>query len=509
MINKLLLLVILFFLFWRSSLSYLLWSGRITPPVTDDSYVYLSNIESVRTCPTLIFCQNNLYQINSAQAYDRLAYRLPLGLFARIAGISSREIFILSFFLGNVFLLASVYLFLSALNPSRLLKIFWLLTLAFFNGNGLYHGFYWLVPSAYALGLFFLTFYVITRYQKSPLWYLLVLIPVGIYTHLIYLYLIVIPLIYNLVFSILNKKIQSAALFRSLIALLIAAAAYFPVDLYLQKVSKGYSYGIINSFQKFASNRSSEVNNRASLRDSTHLFQSLDSITNYYFRPLFSIPIVAVGFLSLVGILVFRKKKEILSLYLSSLIFTLVSSVSLFGYRSLLLLWPVTLMLISSGILEFILSTLKIKIAAFCLTLIFIGVVSLLGAQSILFTLVLNQDHTWDVNEEAFTYIKTNIYSSEPVYYAGKIPESYIGSNSLYTLLSRTLDPEKACYYFSGYPNPKTYLTRLDQLLKALSLNQTLSDKVSYPQNINQFTHLAQFGSLHIYQNEQCLKSFK
>lgn len=497
-------LVIFFFLVWRMSLSYLLWSGRSTPPVTDDSYVYLSNIESVRTCPTLIFCSDNLYSLNAAQAYDRLAYRLPLGMFAQLLGISSLEIFKLSFFFGNLFLLMSVYVLLTALRPPKLIKVLCLLSLAFFHGNGLYHGFYWLVPSAYALGLFFLSLAIIIRPTKNAFVYLLVFIPIGIYTHLIYLYLLMVPLTYSLTLSFLNRKIQHSQLFKSLLALLIAAISYFPVDFYLQKVSKGYSYGVINSYQNVLASKSTLSVTRASLRESSQIFQSLDQINLYYFKQIFSVPIIGIAFLFLIGILAVRQRNRILSLYFSCLVFTLVSSLSLFGYRSLIILWPVTLILMTFGIWEYIFNFLKFKFAAFMTTLVFLGLISLFGAHSIFLTLIFNQDHVWDVDDRAVAYIQENIPPKTPVYYGGKIPESFIGSNSLYTRLNRTLDPKAACYYFAGFPNPKTDYTRLDQALSLISLKLNQSPTPRFPEKIDDFTHDSQFGSLHIYKKNPC-----
>ena len=290
-----------------------------------------------------------------------------------------------SFYIGTLLLIPALIVFLRTLNPNKNLLAFSLLFLALYNGAGSYHGFFWVVPSFFALLLFFLLFSVFKGHYKHWKIYSFILIPLMIYTHFIGLYLIFILPLFTLFYSLFKKEID-LDLFKKLgFILFITVLFYVPTAFYLRNSPYGGNpYGIetlahlfVNSASKYVS--STPIKNSDGLplpptstnMESTMpfsktlnqtLFPGFHQIKTDYFDWIFPHWVAVLFFLFLTFLLIYYEQYALLSLYLAALSFTLLSSISIYGIRSLLLTWPLTFLVYGYGAwFFFILVREKIK----------------------------------------------------------------------------------------------------------------------------------------------------
>ena len=167
--NKLLILVALFFIIWKFFLVYTLWHGRVIAPEPDDSFVYIAHINSVIKCPSLLFCESP-YSLHRFAGWEHLSYRLFFGSLGKLFHWTGSQTYHYSFYIGIVLLLPTLIYFIKKLTKNNQpLSALILFFLALYNGNGSYHGFFWIVPSFFSVLLFFLIFGIILD-NKNRSW---------------------------------------------------------------------------------------------------------------------------------------------------------------------------------------------------------------------------------------------------------------------------------------------------------------------------------------------------
>lgn len=514
--NKFTTLSLIILILWKLFLVDVIWSGRATPPEADDSYVYLANIESVRRCDSLLFCADNLYPLTSPVGYDRLTYRLFLGSLGRLLNLSTFDTYKISFYLGSPFLAIGLLLFIKSFKIGDKQTAFYLIIMALFHGTGAYHGFYWVVPSFYSLTIFLYVFSIVNRGSNKWYLFLLLLIPLGVYTHLMFFYLLAILPLYALIFSVISKRFDSHLFNRTVIALLIGLISYVPSELYLHLNSKPYSYGIVSNINSissyFGSNRlKTETTGVVKLTfgDYSLNFYSLSMIYDQYIRYFVKYWPVGMGFIFL-GYYAFRHRSyQIISLYFSSLIFLGLSSINQFGYRSLIFVWPLTFLVYGAGSYYFIYEQFLKQRKAVSLFAIICTI--LFGLLNVTYSYLLNKDindsHAWDVDPKITDYIRGNIPSRATVYYNHKIADSFLGFTSMYKYFHRVNNINEACYYFTGQKISESFSNSgLSKLIQIFSGEQISQVENSQPelQIPGEFKYLSRFGSFVIYYRPDC-----
>lgn len=360
-VNKWIILAAAFFIIWKFFLIHTLWQDRHIPPGPDDSYIYILHIDSTLRCPNLFSCNERAFSFDTYGGFDHLSYRLVFGTIGKVLGLDATQAYHLSFYLGIIPLIITLIFFLVRLdNRSKGLIAFSLFTLALYNGSGSYHGFYWVVPSFFALLLFFLLFGVLIddSIRRWKLWILLI-IPIAIYNHVLGLYCLAVLPIYFVLYSLLTRQFQTLLFKKILFTLCAALLFYAPVAIYFAKVSYGNPYGpdviVKNIVSQKVTSETSPITSGAS--ETTHPLLTLDrehtqvalpgwsKITSDYFRWIFPSFIGYIIFLYCFFFLFSQKYYKLVALYLASFCFVLASATSIHGERSLILIWPLTFLL--------------------------------------------------------------------------------------------------------------------------------------------------------------------
>lgn len=346
--NKWIIIASIFFIVWKFFLISLFMENVIDFTIYDDAQVYIYHIESINKCSYGIICKDFLTSLSDNFGFEHLFYRLFIGGIAKIFHLSSQTAFIWGFYIGTILIVPVLITFLKKLTTNSNLIAFLLFFLTLFNGMGSTHGFFWVVPSFYALLLFILILSIIL--DKNSRWKmkLFFLVPVAIYTHTIALYfLLILPIFYAL-YAIMTKNIKLLLLKKIIFTLLVAAIFYLSVSLYI----KGNPYGP-ESFAKDAlktlsGNPMSSVSVAEEINQKT-LFPGLDQVKKGYFDWIFYNWIGMLSLMTIILIFIYYKEYIILSLYLATALFVLLTSVNVFANRILLLLWPITFVIYALG----------------------------------------------------------------------------------------------------------------------------------------------------------------
>lgn len=348
--NTWLLAVGIFFIIWKFFLIYTLFHQGLSDPRFNDAPVYIHHIESINQHGEFTSLSYFLFTFGGYGGFEHLTYRIVLGSIAYLLGISSQAVFILSFYIGTILLLPIAVLFLSQFShKNQLLLSFSLVFLALFNGAGSYHGFFWVVPSFFALILFLLIFTILLGDFKHWKLWIILLTPLLLFTHFIGLYFTVIPVFYIAILGILNKNLDRALVKRTLFYLLITLFFYIPTAIHLHgSPYGGNAYGF-ETFGKEIGDGVLKNINKTTSADTASFLPGFAQIKTDYFDWLFPHWLGVVSFVGIIFLLFYYKQTKVLSLYFSGLLFTLGSSLHIFGMRSLLFTWPVTYVLYAYG----------------------------------------------------------------------------------------------------------------------------------------------------------------
>jgi len=201
--NKWILLSSLFFIGWKFFLISVLFDHEWSRGEEAQTYIY--HINSIIKCPSLFSCEEFLSSFNDYFGFEHLSYRLFFGSIGQLLNIKAVDVFHLSFYIGILILLPSLIIFLKNIETDKKLIAFLLFFLALYNG-GRYHGFWWIVPGFFAVLLIFVIFAIILGNYKHWKIILLVLIPLGLYTHTIFLYLMITLALFYIFYSFFIKK---------------------------------------------------------------------------------------------------------------------------------------------------------------------------------------------------------------------------------------------------------------------------------------------------------------
>lgn len=536
-VNKLPILALLFFIIFKFLLIYTLWHNRILPPEPDDSLIYIANIESVRKCPTFLFCPEYGFTLNNDSGFEHLSYRILWGTVAKLFSLSSQEVFLLSFYLGAVILAITIYRLLSQLTKNKTLIAFSIFMLALYNGAGGYHGFFWVVPSFFALLFFLLIFaYIINDNKKINYFYLFILILTYVYLHSISIYLSIVIGLYCLVYCLLIKRVDRLLIKKAVIALLLISISYGASSLYLARLSVQKTYGIGSFSTAFGQsvrqgfeNNSGAANEAPKEEDRkfiisisekipsinlAHLLPGFSHIYGNYIKLLFSNPLLIALFLLITWSLWVGKQYKTLSFYFASIIMMIMSSINIYGYRSLLLIWPVTYIYYGFGL--YYLSTALIQKTTKPLRNI--GIVLLISFFSIfVFTNItyaylvnsdINKKNNYNITRSIYDNMSREITPESKVYIdpkARKILEAFniIEGRSFNSYIQGQL--ETAQYYVYLKKDETTSSTNylLNNLYELIATLLNVERKLPPPSS-NQaternYTEIGTFGDLILY----------
>lgn len=438
-------LAVLFFIAWKFFLIHTLWHDRSIPPNPDDSFVYILHIDSSLRCANLFSCSDQAFNFDTYGGFDHLTYRVIFGSIGKLFGLNAIETYHTSFYLGTVLLVVVLTFFLTRFpNTSKLSVAATLLALALYNGSGSYHGFFWVVPSFFSLLLFFLIFSIFFD-RKASSWKLklLFLVPAGIFTHVLGLYLLaVIPLFLGF-YSIITHQIDWLQVRKFLFIAGTAAITYIPVGFYFSQFSYGNPYGPDVLVRHIAETHGEAIGiiepkkeTPLPLHEATtiaqptlsqqSLFPGLPKIKSDYFRWIFPSFIGYPIFVAVLVILIIARRFELLSFYCASLLFIFFSSLSPYGERSLILIWPITFIIYAEGVcysFRIIRGSFKEKLLLRQLAYILlststaVGIV-IAGSYSYLWNIYLNQARDIIIPDALVQYLSERIPKTDHVAYS-------------------------------------------------------------------------------------------
>lgn len=359
--NRWIIIASIFFIVWKFFLIGVLWHDRLSPPEPDDSYSYIGYINSVKLCPQII-CNYPYISFSSYEGFTYLPYRLFFGSISKFFNLSPETVFHFSFYFGIAILLPILIVFVRNFTSNKNLMAFSLFFLTLYNGSGAYHGFFWVVPSFFAFALFLLIFSIINGHSKKWWLYLILIIPIFIYLNPISIYAIVIFPIFYFIYSFSTKKFDRDVARKTLFAIIFSVLSYLPLYYHLS-IKQENPLGIKNTVGDVIENiadvssPTKSVNKLGDLTDQNTnltarkpvLFPSFSEIKKGYLDWLFPHWIAVLPFTLFLFLVIYYKNYKLLSLYLSISLFILLSSLNIYGYRSLVFIWPITFVFYAFG----------------------------------------------------------------------------------------------------------------------------------------------------------------
>lgn len=326
--NKYLIIAFVFFLSYRFFFTWLLFNGRNVPPEPDDSYFYLS------TATRLINPQ-------SFEDFRLLPFSLWLNLISLATGQSMEKAYEINFYLGAIIMFFVLYYLLKKVEVSKIKRLFLIVIMSLYSGSGSYHGFYWVVPSFYQLGLFFilLTFILLGEKQNFKKIFLFSLL--FIFIHPTSIFISTIFLIYAVLTYLINKNFFNKIKHNLIFLFIFLTISYFGYYLLGRPFSHSESPESFESISKLISNfLQGNIN-----------FQALPTIQKEYFSIFFFHPLSTIAFFLMFVFVYLEKKVQLLILYLSTLLLVTISTILPYGWRTLSLLWPITFLIIGYSLI--------------------------------------------------------------------------------------------------------------------------------------------------------------
>lgn len=426
--NKWIVFAAAFFILWKFFLIATLWEGRTQPPEWDDSYAYIDHIYSVVVCPSFVFCRDTLFPFDVYAGFNHLTYRLFWGGLAKLFHVDAMTIFHWSFYMGVPMLVASLIFFLRRLTNNKALIAISLFFFALYNGAGSYHGFFWVVPSFFAVIFFFILLGIILDHKEdwrrwAP-WIFLV-VPLAIFTHVLSLYAILLLFpAFAVLYSLFRRKVDKLLIKKVVFAILVALVFYLPV---YALVSRNVPYGPQAVAREIGVKEVTVSPGAAALPKilkmrvykDVRLNEVLPGIGRFYLdyiEWIFRNWAATLLFVGVILLVLARKEYAVISLYVASLGFSLLTTMNQFGFRSLALLWPVTFLLYAYGawaafqvIPAFMRQSWRIW-GKILLAAAFVGFVLLNMAYSLYWNETQNRAKNFQISDEAVSFI----YSKEP-----------------------------------------------------------------------------------------------
>lgn len=351
-----------FFIVSKFFFNFLLWRGRILPPEPGDVFDYFQYLQSIR---------NGHLALTSIYT----AYTFILGNISRFLDISVEKIFYCSFFVGFILLALALWKFFRKMHFSSLETSACFFVLAFYIGHGAFHGFYWVVPSFFAFLTFLYLFGSVASRDRLRWWPTIVaaiFLPLFHGTGIFSLAVFVFYLIFYHLFLLAPKfsfrrfleVIDWVLIKRTIIVVLVSLFSFFAIAIILPIVNhssldpndKTIAYGnIINQIKSSNSKIVTEAvqNSKEQLLqykvqiDLSKIIDRYNVFRQNYLNKIIPHPIFILAWVGIIGVLVYYKKFQLLSFFLATFFFSLLSSLLHYkGFRSLLYLWPVTYILV-------------------------------------------------------------------------------------------------------------------------------------------------------------------
>lgn len=425
--HRWLLLVAIVFIIWKFFLIGILWHNRSLPPEPDDSLIYTGHIYSVLRCSALP-CNTPYLSLQSSNGFLYLSYRIFWGTVAKVISISQTQVFQASFYMGTIFLAATLVLWLIKFVPSPKARIFALLFLGLFHGGGAYHGFFWVVPSFFALLLLFLLLSIIhTPGKYWPMIITSLLVIALVFTHPLGVYFLAILLIYILTLQLLGQKISRSEWKKTILAVMLGIVAVFSTNQYLTHIERGNSPVI--SLIEYAK-KPDPVTAPPVTPTYKHIYH--DYIT--WIIPAWPAVLILIYVL---WINYSYKNYRLLALYLASAIGTAIASLHPFGIRSLILLWPITYGLYGTATwytYDLLKKNIQLNITRILATssiIIFIILFAIAnGAYSILFNLYMNQRDNYNFPNSLQIDISSILQTGDTISFNNGVLNSYFFYNT-------------------------------------------------------------------------------
>jgi len=526
--NKWIIIASTFFIIWKFFLIGILWNDRLSPPEPDDSYIYSGYINSVKECPVFL-CNYPYISFKSYTGFTYLSYRIFFGSIAKIFNINPVALFHFSFYLGIIILLPTLLYFLHALTKNKQLIGLSLFFLALYNGSGAYHGFFWVVPSFFFVALFLVIISLVIRGHKYWKAALLIIIPFFVHLHPMSIYSILVLLFFYLSYSFFIKNTQKELFRRTLFSIAVAIISYAPVSLYLNMTSQGNPMGpkkaieyaresLQSKEEVIATEKAADTKNLNTESNKEKLsknsFKSLAAIKINYFDWLFPHWVAIIPFSIFLLLLINYKEIKLISLYLSLIIFILLSSLNPYGFRSLSLIWPITYVFYAFGfwyLIKFIndkarnITTVKIlNSITYAGATIFI-IVNI--TYSILMNSYANNQDNLSIKNDFAYYILKNTTNEDVVSYESKLLYSYSLNTELIEKKYTANDMESAKYivdYKNDSPRLKNvtgldiFFDKLSSILGKERVQNKKYTKRFLPEN---FVLEKELGDIKIYRN--------
>lgn len=313
---------------YRFLFTYLLWKDRGVPPEPDDSYFYLA---TAKIFPSVV----------SFEDFRLLPFSTWLNFVSLFTNSNLERAYEVNFYIGSVVMFFALYYFLKNIETSKIKRLFLITIMSLYSGSGAYHGFYWVVPSFYQLGLFFilLTFILSDRKQSHTKIFLLSLL--FIFVHPSSIFISTVFLFFALIISIINRRFFTKIknnLTAFFLSLTFSYALYY-------LIGKPFSHsGSPESFERISEIISNLLRWNVS-------FQALETIHREYFSIFFFDSLSTLVFFLMFVFVFFIKKIKLLILYLCILVLVAISSILPYGWRTLSFLWPLTFLLIGYSLL--------------------------------------------------------------------------------------------------------------------------------------------------------------
>jgi hypothetical protein len=409
-----------FFLIVKLFFNFLLWHGRLLLPNPGDAFGYTRWIRLI---------SESKYVLVSGYT----AYSFILGNIAKVFSLSPDVAFQLSFWLGIPLLTIILWKLFKALKFGPLETALCFVLLAFYTGNGAFHGFYWVVPTFFCVALFFYLFATLISQEKTN-WFLIVLAAIlmplihgiGIFICSIFGFYLFFKLFFdfiqqkNIIFVFKNNL---SLIKKTLIITLICIISYIGVGVLLKTInndSPQENDKIMMSSDIFTDSRIISGSMNTEKSEESFKFLYLNKIAPHW---LFGIIWVFIFF-----ILFQYKQYQILLLFFSTLIFCIISSfIHYKGFRSLVVLWPITYVLVGYSIYfiwKFIKEKIFIKAVFKNIILgIFVIVVVIFYIFNIFYSFwyidVMNRYRNFNYNPQMFDALLINYQPSDANIYVG------------------------------------------------------------------------------------------
>jgi hypothetical protein len=403
-----------------------MWQERNITPEPRDSFVYIAHINSVIQCNSFLFCEEP-YSLNNFWGYEHLTYRLFFGTIGKIFNLSAQQTYHYSFYIGTLLLIPTLLYFTKKLTSNKPLQILILFFLALYNGGSSYHGFFWVVPTFFSVLLFFLMMGIIldNKIKKHWIYTLPLLATLASLTHLISIYAVSIFVFYIIINSLINKSINWLHVKKITLLLIVFTISYIHLNFFLQD-SPLQTADLIAAKDILTVSTTAIVNSTtpAIIADSNFinsLLPGFDLFIVEYIAWILPNLIGVILFIVVISILLYYKQQKILVLYMSTFLFTIISTKSIYGIRALVFLWPTTFILYAYGAYYiFTLITKKTslhkKTNTLLVTLYFLGILSFI---------IINMSYSYFLSEEKNhkhnIYVPTDLTAILPATHYNKV----------------------------------------------------------------------------------------